>query len=125
MPISVGIDLVEIAEVREAIVRHGARYLERVYTETELRDCAGRAPCLAGRFAAKEAATKALSAERTLDWRSISVELDARSRPAIVLAGDALALARHRGVGRCSLDLHVDRDRALALVLAHTDAGAL
>jgi holo-[acyl-carrier protein] synthase len=125
VPISVGIDLVAIAEVREAIARHGRRYLARVYTEAELRDCDGRPERLAARFAAKEAATKALRATQALDWQSISVELDRHLRPAIVLAGDALSLAQRHGVAHCSLDLCVDRTQALALVLAHVDSGAI
>jgi holo-[acyl-carrier protein] synthase len=122
MPVSIGIDVVAIADVREAIERHGRRYLTRVFTAAELDDCGGRAPCLAARFAAKEAAAKALRAERGLAPWSISVKLDERARPTIVLAGDALTLARRRGAGRCSLDLSVDRSRALALVVVNVDS---
>jgi holo-[acyl-carrier protein] synthase len=123
--VDIGIDLVAVAEVEEAIARHGERYLRRVYTDSELRDCRGRASWLAARFAAKEAVTKALRADRALGWQSISVELNERSRPAIVLAGEALALARLRGVAACTVDLWVDRRRALALVLAQTGSGEL
>jgi holo-[acyl-carrier protein] synthase len=125
MPVSIGIDLVAIADVREAIERQGQRYLAGVYSEAELHECGGRAPCLAARFAAKEAAAKALRADRGLAPRSISVELDERSRPVIVLADGALELARARGVTRCSVDLRVGRSQVLALVLAHVDPGAL
>jgi holo-[acyl-carrier protein] synthase len=125
MGLGVGIDLVAVADVHEAITRHGSRYLRRVYTEAELQDCGGRPAWLAARFAAKEATTKALRADRALAWRSISVELDECSRPAILLAGEALEMARARGVSGCSVDLRIGRSRALALVLAHVDKGAL
>jgi holo-[acyl-carrier protein] synthase len=123
--VSVGIDLVAIAEVREAIARYGRRYLTRVYTEAELHDCDGRPERLAARYAAKEATTKALRATQALDWQSISIELDPHLRPAIVLTGDALSVAQRDGVIHCSLDLCVERNRALALVLAHVDSAAI
>ena len=53
-----GIDLIEVERIDHLIISHGQRFLERVYTEQELRDSNGRTPSLAGRMAAKEAVSK-------------------------------------------------------------------
>ncbi|HYN89013.1 MAG TPA: holo-ACP synthase, partial [Ardenticatenaceae bacterium] len=58
--LATGIDLIEIARIEEALERFGARFLDRVYTPAEQRACGRRAPSLAARWAAKEAASKAL-----------------------------------------------------------------
>jgi len=50
-----GVDLIEIERVQRAVARHGARFLQRVYTATERHDCQQRMESLAARFAAKEA----------------------------------------------------------------------
>ena len=60
MNLSTGVDLIEIARVREAIDRHGARFISRIFTEVEQQECGGRVESLAARFAAKEATAKAL-----------------------------------------------------------------
>ena len=58
--LSTGVDILHVPRVAEAIARHGARFLARVYTPAEIAYCRGRAPELAARFAAKEAVAKAL-----------------------------------------------------------------
>jgi holo-[acyl-carrier protein] synthase len=63
MPLRVGIDLVQIEDIRESIAAYGERYLERTYTDEERRDCGGDPSHLAARFAAKEAALKALGGD--------------------------------------------------------------
>ena len=92
--VGVGIDLVEVADVAAALASpHADRYLELVYSEAERRDCAtpdGRVdPArLAARFAAKEAAWKALGdAAMQLGWRSVEV---VRGRPDSRLCASAL-----------------------------------
>ena len=55
-----GVDIIEIARVKDVAERHGERFLRRVYTSGEVAYCRGRAPQLASRFAAKEAVMKAL-----------------------------------------------------------------
>ncbi len=65
MILGLGSDLCDIRRIEQTIARHGARFLERIFTEAERRKAAGRIPRLqaatyAKRFAAKEAAAKAL-----------------------------------------------------------------
>lgn len=62
-PLGVGIDIIEISRIRQALERHGRRFLERIFCSEELDYCLGRkdpAPHLAARWAAKEALVKSL-----------------------------------------------------------------
>src|SRR5258706_12086466 len=73
-PLRVGTDIVAVAEVARSIELFGDRYLRRVYTDAELEYCLSRGPNaplhLAARFAAKEAALKALRlGDRAVSWR--------------------------------------------------------
>lgn len=117
MPVRVGIDLVQIEEVRDSVAAYGERYLERIYTGVERREC-GRDPRrLASRFAAKEAAIKALGdGGEGLPWRSIGVEHDSLGRPCLRLTGPAAALASSRGARRLELSLTGGKSVAAAVV---------
>lgn len=116
-----GVDMVEIRRLQEAIDRHGSRFLERVYTPEELKVCRGRLESLAARFAAKEAAAKALGTGigRTgIRWTHIEVCTDAESRaPTLRFHGPAAEEIAALGVAEWSVSLSHDRDRALAFVV--------
>jgi holo-[acyl-carrier protein] synthase len=115
----VGIDLVRTEQVREALAAHGRRYLDRIYTVEELRDCGSDAQRLAARFAAKEAAMKALGrSDEPLPWRSIGVCRGAGGCPSLQLSGAAAELAQSRGVRRLSVSLTHEGTLAAAVVLA-------
>jgi holo-[acyl-carrier protein] synthase len=122
MSIQAGIDLVWTEEVEESVRTHGPRYLERIYTDEELRDCRLHASCLAARFAAKEAVMKVLRRDRyPLDWRSIAVREDADALNTLELTGEAEDLARRRGFGELSVSLASGGRLAAAVVLAQTE----
>jgi len=109
----IGLDLVSVEAVAAAIATHGDRYLRRTYTEEELRDCAGEPERLAARFAAKEAAMKALDrGDEPLPWTSIAVHRDAGGRPTLQLSGAAAELANFE------LSLTHDGGYSAAVVLA-------
>jgi holo-[acyl-carrier protein] synthase len=115
----VGLDLVSVPAVADAIAVHGERYLHRTYTEAELRDCGGRPDRLAARFAAKEAVMKALDRrDEALPWTSIAVERDAGGRATVALTGAAAALAADRGVSGFEVSLTHDGDYSAAIVVA-------
>jgi len=122
--LSVGIDLVEIAAVTESVAVHAERYLERVYTPQELHEC--RAPDgtvdargLAARFAAKEAAFKALGAgDDAIPWQSIGVRSDRLGSPSLDLTGAAAALATARGIDELAVSLTHEGPYAAAVVVA-------
>ncbi|MFZ0953513.1 MAG: holo-ACP synthase, partial [Candidatus Sulfotelmatobacter sp.] len=78
MIIGTGIDIAEVPRIRQSIARFGDRFLQRVYTEGEIRYCdskANRAERYAARFAAKEAAMKALGTgwSHGVRWRDCEV----------------------------------------------------
>jgi holo-[acyl-carrier protein] synthase len=118
MSIRVGIDLTDAGAVRDSISTFGTRYLERVYTPGELRDCHGDPSRLAARFAAKEATIKALAAPDRLPWRSIEVIRDPSGAPSLALTGAADELARARGCRSLAVSLTHEQDHAAAVVVA-------
>lgn len=109
----IGIDIIEIERVREAIEKYGERFLNKIFTEKEIRYCrkhkAVRFPELAVRFAAKEAYSKAIGTGFDgLGWKEIEIGNDSRGKPLIYLKGK---LSR-----KAHLSLSHSRDYAVASV---------
>ncbi len=98
MIVGVGIDLVEIDRVADAL-RRTPSMLDRLWTPGEQQHCAGRIPSLAARFAAKEAVAKALgTGVRGFAFLDVEVVADELGRPSVVLHERAAAVAADRGV---------------------------
>jgi holo-[acyl-carrier protein] synthase len=102
---------------------HASRYLDRVYTETELRDCQSAAGYdaerLAGRFAAKEATLKVLRpAEEAVPWHSIEVLRHPSGWVELELSGEAATLAAGAGITSLALSITHEREYASAVVIA-------
>lgn len=121
----VGIDLVEVDAVAAALgAPSGQRYLDLVYTPGEVSDCTAPggtvdASRLAARFAAKEAAMKALRVgDRPLSWRSIEVRREPDGCPSLVVSGVASELADEAQVSQFAVSLTHERDYASAVVVA-------
>jgi holo-[acyl-carrier protein] synthase len=120
--VGVGIDLVEVDRVRTLMERHGDRARRRLFTERELADCserADRAECLAARFAAKEAALKALGIGKVpgVQWTDIETARADSGLPVLALSGDAENHAKRRGVERSWLSLSHEAGLACAVVV--------
>ena len=122
MVLGLGTDMVEIARIERAVARRGERFLGRVFTPGERRDCfrkASRCESLAARFAAKEAAFKALG--RGLfecgGFPSVEIVVDGGGRPEIVFRGRALRIAEEMGVRRSFVSLAHDGGFAVATVV--------
>lgn len=98
------------------MARHGHRFLDRVYTATELEQCRGRFESMAARFAAKEAAFKVLGAR--VGWREVEVRRDASGKPRLLMHGRARAIADRLGLEEWSVSLSHDREHAVAVVVA-------
>jgi len=117
-----GVDLIEIERIRKAIGRRGSRFLDRIYTPGELLQSCGRLESLAGKFAAKEAAAKALNTGLWRDgigWLDFEVRKDAQSgAPELLLHNAAAERARDLGLSLWSLSISHDRSRAIAFVVA-------
>src|SRR5437764_13354075 len=111
----VGIDLVQISRIAGSLDAFGERFLRRVYTDGELA-YAGRDPDrLAARFAAKEAAKKALGLDG-VGWRELEVVRDDRGACELVLHGAARAAAGDRAL---ALSMSHEGDHATAVVIAY------
>ncbi|MEZ4683562.1 MAG: holo-ACP synthase [Caldilineaceae bacterium] len=117
-----GVDLIEIERVRRAVARHGTRFLTRVYTAGELGDCNNRIESLAARFAAKEAAAKALGTgiwRQGIEWTDIEVCRDpASGAPSLTLHNAAFTQSTILQLVHWSVSLSHDRERAIAFVVA-------
>jgi holo-[acyl-carrier protein] synthase len=117
-----GIDLVELDRFEQALSRHGARLEERLFTPAERAACAGRhdrTQALAARFAAKEAALKALGTgwSRGLSFRQIEVERDTAGAPHLKLHDHAARRAAELGVQRTHVSLTHQPGVAAAVVV--------
>ncbi len=113
-----GVDAAGIPRVAAALERWGQRFLDRVYTPAEQAYCRGRVESLAGRFAAKEAVSKALGTGiQRLRWRDIEILPDRRGRPTIYLYGKARARAEHIGAVWLSVSITHTDDLAIAFVI--------
>jgi holo-[acyl-carrier protein] synthase len=122
MIVGTGIDIVEVPRVAATLQRFGARFLARVFTEAEVRYCDSkhnRAERYAARFAAKEAALKAIGTgwQRGVSWREVEISRERGGRPTILFHGRAAEFARHLGARRASLSLSHTELQAIAQVI--------
>jgi holo-[acyl-carrier protein] synthase len=122
MIVGTGIDLAEVPRIRQSITRFGDRFLRRVYTEGEIRYCdskANRVERYAARFAAKEAAMKALGTgwSHGVRWRDCEVVRLPGGRPSITFYGKAGEIAARMGVKNAALSLSHTAEQAIAQVI--------
>jgi holo-[acyl-carrier protein] synthase len=114
----VGVDIIEIARVAEAIDRYGERFLHRVYTNAEIEYCEGRVNQLASRFAAKEAVVKALGAGNSgIGWKDMEIVSGDDGAPSIVLHGKALDRFNQLGLVELAVSLTHSKEYAVASVV--------
>lgn len=123
--VGIGIDLVENARIAASIEKHGDRFLQRVFCESELAYCRGMrnpVPHYAVRFAAKEAVAKAFGCGigRDLGFLDMEITRDGSGAPGVLLHGPGASLAVRHGVTRILLSLtHTDEySAANAMLLA-------
>lgn len=118
----VGVDLVEIGRVKALLDRYGKRFLDRMFTAAEQAYCDSkrdRHACYAARFAAKEAALKAVgSGLSRCRWTDVEILAAESGRPVVVLSGGAAVLAVERHIGEVKVSLSHDRGRAMAFAVA-------
>ena len=114
--------MVEIERIQHAINRYGTRFLDRVYTGAEQAYCLSKrnsAESLAARFAAKEAAAKALGTgiSNGISWLEIEVVRELSGRPSLRFQGRAAQRAFHLGATLASLSLSHTASLAVASVV--------
>ena len=122
MILGLGSDLAEVARIRASRERFGDRFLRRVYTETEIAYALSKANIderLAARFAAKEAAMKALGTGLSggVTWHDFSVGREPSGKPTLTLSGAAARIATQNGVRKVYLTLTHTAEMAMAVVI--------
>jgi holo-[acyl-carrier protein] synthase len=120
--VGLGLDIAEVGRVKAAIERHGEVFLRRIYTAREREYCErfkNKFERYAGRFAAKEAAMKALGTgwSRGVRWVDLEVVREKGGRPTMALSGVAERIAERLGVKRIALSITHTGEQALAQVI--------
>ena len=117
----VGVDLIEIERIRNALTRHGDGFRERCFTEAERAYCDSKPnppQHYAARFAGKEAVGKALGSGMNFNWRE--VEIAGRPKPGVTLCGKTKAWAERVGAGEIDLSMTHSRELASATCVVET-----
>ena len=122
MIVGTGIDIAEVDRIERAIGRRGRRFIERIYTPTEIRYVerkANRFERYAARFAAKEAGMKAIGTgwRHGVRWRDFEVVNLPTGRPTLHLHGRAAEFAGKLGVKSISLSLTHTAQTGMAFVV--------
>lgn len=113
-----GVDIIEISRIRKIVELWGKRFLDRIYTDTELQICKGKPERLASRFAGKEAVMKALgTGARGISWREIEITAESSGKPIVNLYGKAQEKAGSLGLERLAISLSDSREYSVAFVV--------
>jgi holo-[acyl-carrier protein] synthase len=120
--VGLGIDIAEVDRLKAVIERHGETFLRRVYTAREREYCErfrNKFERYAGRFAAKEAAMKALGTgwSRGVRWVDVEVVRRPGGRPTLSLYGEAAKVAASLGVEHVALSITHTATQAFAQVI--------
>lgn len=123
MIVGIGTDIVEIVRIGEMIERHGELFLQRVYTEQEIKYCQRNREAIqhyAGRWAAKEAVMKTLGTGFTkgVGWKDIQVGSLRSGQPVIELSGGAAEVAKRIGIDQILITISHCRAYATATAIA-------
>jgi holo-[acyl-carrier protein] synthase len=120
--ISIGIDIIEVARIREVLLRT-PRFVERVFTPTEREYCDSRgavsAQHYAARFAAKEAALKALQTgwRGGIGWQDVEILARQSGAPYLVFTGQVLEVFEKFGATQTHLSMSHTSQHAIAQVV--------
>ena len=121
--IGIGIDVVEVDRIADALERHGDAFRDRIFTESERAYCSSqKRPALhyAARFAAKEAVAKAFGTGigKDLGWLDMEIIRRPSGEPALELSGTGKAYADANGIAEVKISLTHARDYAAANAVA-------
>jgi len=119
--VGVGVDLTPVSRMQRALDAHPERLEARLFTDGERAYCRARAQSgqhFAARFAAKEAALKALGVPEGLRWHELEVVNTEGGAPRLVLTGNAAAAAARAGIRTLHLSITHADDSAMAFVVA-------
>ena len=130
MIIGVGVDIVAIDRLRQAMARQKDRIIKRLFTPAEQDFCLCHrdpAPHFAARFAAKEALFKALHTgwAQGVTWLDVEVRREEQQAPELVLRGETLKLSLALGARSFHVSLSHTDTTAIALVILDSDSASL
>lgn len=119
----IGTDIVECLRIAQIIERHGEMFINRVYTDHEIRYCRSRKAAtqhFAGRWAAKEAVLKAMGTgwRRGISWRDVEVRNVPSGKPVIALRGGARSVVEEAGIREMLISISHCRSHATAFAVA-------
>ncbi len=129
MIIGLGVDLIEIDRVKRAHLKHGQRFIDRLFTPGEAQYCLRKKdpyPSLSGRFAAKEAVIKAFSHGFGSRWKWTQIEVvrEPSGKPALKLTGIMEKLRAQRKINQMHLTIaHSKRDATATVIFESTQSG--
>ena len=124
-----GIDMVDCARIRQAVEKHGDRFLRRVFTEAERAYCRGKKreiEHLAGRFAVKEAVLKLLGTgwQNGIAWTDVEVRNAPSGQPHVSLSGRCEEIAKELGLGTVLVSIsHIETHAIASAIGLGADAG--
>ena len=116
----VGIDLVKIERMKDVVDRWGRKFLERVFTQSEISYCYEKKNpylSLSVRFAAKEALIKAIGSEVPVSLTDIEVVNAASGRPDIKISGKLKEFFSERSIKQTVLSLSHEKEYGIACVV--------
>lgn len=116
----VGVDIVSVQRLREVVERWESRFLQRVFSSTEIDYCLGRKdpyPCLSARFATKEAMIKALGGRIDINLKDIEVTHAESGKPVITPGIRLKKCLEKKGIKRIHLSMSHERDYSIAIVI--------
>lgn len=114
-----GVDLIELSRLEQVNPAIRQRFLQRVYTPLELEQVGRSLTSLSGRFAAKEAVSKALGTGiGWVHWQEIEIRRGPAGAPELHLYGNARLAAEQQGLTDWSVSITHDRTHAAAFVVA-------
>ncbi len=122
MIFGIGTDIVEISRMKENLAKHGNRFANRILAQNEMiefEQSSSQSAFLAKRFAAKEAAVKALGTgfRNGISMTHISVEHDALGKPVLQLTDAALTVADELKITETYISIADEKEYAVAYVI--------
>jgi len=127
MIMGVGIDIIEIDRIQDSVDKYGDRFLNKIYTESELEYCLSKSSKyqhLAARFAAKEAVYKALTTgwHEVATWQDIEISNEANGMPIVTLKGKLKTFLSTDKSLKISISHSRDYVTCMAIVYKNTEA---
>ncbi len=122
-----GIDLVDFPRIEQMVQRHGDRFLNRVFTETEqqyAQQNKNSIEKLAGRFAAKEAVLKLMGTgwAGKIAWTDIEIINNPQGQPQVTLSGEVKKIAEQLHISHVSISITHTANFAIASAVALADS---